>query len=752
MPEADRCFWPLSQLHAAYRARELSPVELTQRYLERIDAYDQVLRSYITVTPDLALEQARTAEARFMRGDDPLPPLLGVPISIKDLFDVRGAATSLGSLVYEGTVAAEDSHPVAGLRAAGAVFLGKTNTAEFGQSATTENLLGPPCVNPWASGRTPGGSSGGAAAGVAAGLAAAALGSDGGGSIRIPAAMCGLFGLKPTLVPPSQQNGFQAMTDFVCPGPIVRCVADARPVLAATHGISTPPFDPGARFRIGWCEAPDGRPVQPAIRAAVAHTAHLLQDCGHTVVPLAVDLEGWLDAFGPLVLADEWRFRRHLLADHRDQLTDYVRRSIEAAEHVSAADLESARARKQQIREHIASLLVDCDMLLIPTAATIAFPIGERPTVIDGQDVEPLWGPFPFTAAFNVSGSPAASLPIAIADGVPVGVQLVGRDHGEAALLDVCEQLEQRTGFPIDRMARSWPEPPAVSDIRRAPVATLGGADRGAAVATPGEADGRAPVAAKSVIASARSGPCGLVSIDRPQKRNALTLDALRELRAALASHVEAGARGIVLTGSDEIFSAGIDLAEIGNGVADVAVDDEIARTVGAIRELSTPVIAAIEGPCIGAAVEIALACDVRIAGAGAVFGLPAARLGVLYRPDGIAALVAELGRQTAARLLVLGERIAAADAVTAGIAAVVVEAGRAADHARSLVDGVGSAPVPAVQTTRDLIATLTATGSTLPEWEDRRLALLGSPERADALSRVRGVALGVDGQPGNAR
>jgi enoyl-CoA hydratase/carnithine racemase len=203
-----------------------------------------------------------------------------------------------------------------------------------------------------------------------------------------------------------------------------------------------------------------------------------------------------------------------------------------------------------------------------------------------------------------------------------------------------------------------------------------------------------------------------------------------------------------VLTGSDETFSAGMDLSEIGNGATDTAVDEEIARTARVIRELPVPVIAAIEGPCLGAAVEIALACDVRIAGAGAFFALPAARLGVLYRPDGIAAVVAELGRQTASRLLVLGERIPAADAVAAGIVAHVVEEGAAADRARALLDGIESAPREAVRATKDLIAALTSTRATFPEWEERRRALLVSPERASALAGARGASLTAGDQP----
>ncbi len=461
MDEFDAAFWPVEKQVSSFAAGEISPVELTEALLARIGAFDAPLHSYLAVTPELALAQAREAEARYRResGAAPLPPLLGVAVSIKDLFDVAGVRTTLGCRLSQGGPAQADSAVVTRLRRAGAVFLGKTNTAEFGQSATTENRLGPGCANPWNPQRTAGGSSGGAAASVAAGLASTALGSDGGGSIRIPAAMCGLFGLKPTINSVPDDGPFRAMTDFSCPGPIVRRVADARRFLHAilNHDVGT--RDTTARFRIGWCAAPGDRPIDPAVQAVTDSACSLLGELGHEVKPISLSFDGWMDAFGPLVLADEWRLRRHLLDKHVSELTDYARRAIAAGGRVTPDDLQTARARKDEFRRRLKSVFDDHHLIVTPSTACAAFPIGTRPRRIDGHPVDPLWGPFPFTAPINVSGSPAASVPVGLADGLPVGLQVIGPWHSERALLDACEQLEEAVGFPSGEMPRRYAMP-----------------------------------------------------------------------------------------------------------------------------------------------------------------------------------------------------------------------------------------------------------------------------------------------------
>lgn len=436
---------PLAELTRGYAARELSPVEVTRDVLARIAARNAELGAYITVTEELALEQAAAAEQAYRGGES--GPLLGVPLSIKDLFDVRGAVSTFGSLAHVGEVAADDSAAVARLRAAGAVFLGKTSTAEFGQSATTETLVAPPARNPWDPMRTAGGSSGGAAASVAGGIAAAALGSDGGGSIRIPAAFCGLFGLKPTQGAVPDGGRFRAMSDFACAGPITRRVGDARTVLAALTGTELE-RRPVPRLRLAWCPSLDGRPVDPAVARLAGEAVQKLRGLGAgLVVDAPPPVAGWQDVFRVLVLAEEWRERGALLRRAGLELTDYERRSLVAGELITAEEVGAAREELQRMRAGYESYFRDVDLIATPATAVPAFPIGERPVEVAGQKVDWLWGAFPFTPQFNVAGLPAACVPVGLVGGLPVGIQLVARRGGEGLLLDVCEELEEQIGF-----------------------------------------------------------------------------------------------------------------------------------------------------------------------------------------------------------------------------------------------------------------------------------------------------------------
>lgn len=700
MPDGSPLFWPVAELVAAYRAGTLSPVDVTAEALDRIAAFDSQLHAYVTVTPEVALEQARDAERRYRAGEAG-PALLGVPTSIKDLFQMRGVATSLGSLVYRDAIAEADSQIVAALRAGGATFLGKTNTAEFGQSATTENLLGLGCGNPWAPARTAGGSSGGAAASVGAGLASVALGSDGGGSIRIPAALCGLVGLKPTYGTVPGDAAFRAMTAFSCPGPIARSVADARAFMSVLWDGGAVRQKP-ARQKIAWCPRPQGRPVDPGVAAATRAAAQLLADLGHDVHEVELPLEGWMEAFGPLVLADEWEHRGHLLAEDADALTRYARKSIQAAERVSAADVEQARGHMAAFRSRIDALFAEYDLVVTPTVATTAFPMGERPATIDGQPVDALWGPFPFTAPFNVAGTPAVSLPCGLADGLPAGLQIVGPAGSDALLLDVGEELEEALRFSQREVAARW-------DVSSA------GALR----------DGE--------ISVDRHGPIAVVRIDRPAKRNALSLDLLDRLRAAFADDVVRDAAATVLTGGADVFSAGADLSEVGHGLSDLAMDDAVAAVVGAIRGCPGPVLAAIEGPCMGAAVEVAAACDVIVAGASSTFALPATKLGILYRPAALRDLVTRLGYQAVARLILVGERVDADSALGAGIVGAVVPDGQALDAALERAAPAGGAVRRATASTKALLLALEANDVTvdLGAWESERRDLLKVRARA---------------------
>jgi amidase len=243
------------ELAAAIRRRELSPTEITGHYLDRIERLNTEVGAFYTVTADLAREQASQAEKAIARAGDPgeLPPLTGVPIPIKDLNMVAGVRQTLGSLAFEDNVPAEDDHVTAALRAAGAVITGKTATPEFGLPCYTETAIGPPARTPWDLSRSAGGSSGGAGAAVAAGLAPAAQGSDGGGSIRIPASACGLFGLKPTRGRISHAPLVPDIAGLSTDGPLARTVADAALLLDVMIGNR-----PGDMYTQRRC--PPGRP------------------------------------------------------------------------------------------------------------------------------------------------------------------------------------------------------------------------------------------------------------------------------------------------------------------------------------------------------------------------------------------------------------------------------------------------------------------------------------------------------------
>ena len=237
MSSDDLAFMSATTMAGAIRARKLSPVEVTQTILDRIERLNPRLNAYLTVDADGAMRAARAAEQAVVDGAE-LGPLHGVPVSVKDLVCVQGLPTTFGSLLYRDNVPDHDAGAVERLRAAGAIVLGKTNTPEFGLMGTTENRLGDPCRNPWNLERTCGGSSGGAGSAVAAGLGPLAVGTDGGGSVRIPSAFCGIFGLKPSFGRVPHHSDFGGWGGLSVTGPIARTVADAAlmlDVMCGTH-------------------------------------------------------------------------------------------------------------------------------------------------------------------------------------------------------------------------------------------------------------------------------------------------------------------------------------------------------------------------------------------------------------------------------------------------------------------------------------------------------------------------------------
>jgi Asp-tRNA(Asn)/Glu-tRNA(Gln) amidotransferase A subunit family amidase len=444
-------YWPIAKLKAAYAAGSLSPSDVVARSFERLRAFDPELHAFICTLEPLATEQASAAVRSYREGT--AGPLAGIPLSIKDTFDVAGAISTRGSLVYRSHVAATESGAVARLRAAGAVFIGKTNTAEFGQSATTDNRLGDDCRNPWDVRCTSGGSSGGAAASVAAGIVTAALGADGGGSLRIPGAFSGLVGFKPTFGVVADENGFPAMSEFCCAGPLTRSIADARLMFSvlSEHDMSRKAIK--HRLRIAWCPRPDGRPVDGGVASTVTSAVNRLAKLGHQIDEVELPFSDWNEVFGPLVLEEEGRVRGHLLHSDREKLTDYELATLEAAAALPVDAVEAARVRKREFISRADEFFRDFDLIITPTTATTAFPVGRRPETIAGEKVGSLWGAFPFTAAFNVAGTPAVTIPCGLSSDLPVGLQIVGARGEDVQLLDIAEDFEEELAFDMSPLS-----------------------------------------------------------------------------------------------------------------------------------------------------------------------------------------------------------------------------------------------------------------------------------------------------------
>ena len=437
----------IEELHRRYRAGELTPSQVVEDALARAERTAD-LRAYLYLDAEGARDAARRADAEVARGE--VGPLTGIPVAIKDLIDVAGMPTTHGSAALETRHPEHDSRVVARLRAAGAIITGKTNTSEFGQSATTENRLGEPCRNPWDATRTPGGSSGGSAVAVATGTATASIGSDGGGSVRVPAAMTGLVGLKVShggVVDDTPVPGLSAFSD---PGVFAWDVADVEVVWRLVADDVGEPAAEGP-LRVGFDPAPDDEPITDARAAAVRTAAERLAGLGHEVAEHRVDTSGWMSVFGPLALDEEYRERGHLL-EVADRLTPYELATLRAGAEQDPARAQEAARRHPELRERLVANLDGLDLLVLPILALAPFPVGERPREIAGRKVGKVWGPFPFTPAWNVAGTPGVAVPVGLDDeGLPLAVQLVGRSGSEATLLATAEAL--LSASPLDLAA-----------------------------------------------------------------------------------------------------------------------------------------------------------------------------------------------------------------------------------------------------------------------------------------------------------
>src|SRR5579859_5893906 len=467
----DLTFLPAADLAQQIREKKISPVELFDALLAKIERLNPKLNAFVHVNAEYVQREARRAELEVMKGHV-LGPLHGVPISIKSSIDVAGMKCEAGTRLRAGVVAKQDAPLVARLRKAGAVVLGTTNTPEILMAWETDNSLYGRTNSPWNLERTPGGSSGGEAAAIAAGMSAGGVGSDGGGSIRVPAHFSGLCGLKPTpgRIPSTghfpASGGPFALIGVV--GPMARTVADVRALFEVMQGpddgdaCAAPvplrwPSDSEARqLRIGYFEDDGRTPVTTDIRAAVRTAAKALQCAGFQVEPfrpagLEEARELWKKFFvtaGGMLIRPMFRGRERDVSPTLSQFLDWS----EAEPPLTGDSLLDAWIARDSLRANFLRQMRKYPILLCPAAAIPAFRHGERSWTIEGKTVHYLdaWS---YTEWFNLLGNPAAVVPVShSADNLPIGVQIVGLPWEEEQVLAVAAALEKECG--------AWREPP----------------------------------------------------------------------------------------------------------------------------------------------------------------------------------------------------------------------------------------------------------------------------------------------------
>jgi aspartyl-tRNA(Asn)/glutamyl-tRNA(Gln) amidotransferase subunit A len=443
------------------RSGELSPRELVEAHLARIERLDGRLNCFITLTADQARREARQAEAE-LRGGAWRGPLHGIPLALKDLYETSGVRTTAGSLFFKDYIPQEDAVIVNKLKDAGAVLLGKLNMHEIALGLTNVNPHFGACHNPWDLERVPGGSSGGSAAALAAGLCLGSLGSDTGGSIRVPAGLCGVVGLKPTFGRVSARGVIPLSWNLDHPGPMARSVEDVAFLLQAIAGydrddpasVDTPVDDYLARlpdgvqgWRIGVASDEHFASAEAEIQAAVQEAAQVYAGLGAQVQPVEIDnAREMARANGLMVTADGAAFHQERLqARPEDFGADVLKRLQQGAAYTST---EYALARHTQMlaRRQLELFFEGYDLLLAP-ATPVAAPLIEGPDAVEQARLLTR-----FTAPFNLTGLPAIALPCgATRQGLPIGMQLVARPWDEARLLQSAYAYEHATDWHLRR-------------------------------------------------------------------------------------------------------------------------------------------------------------------------------------------------------------------------------------------------------------------------------------------------------------
>ncbi|HTF51250.1 MAG TPA: amidase family protein [Pseudonocardia sp.] len=471
------CRMPATELVARIGRRELSPLEVTDAVLARMDRLDPVLHAFCTPTPELAREQATRVGEKIARGE-PVGPLAGVPVGVKDLIATKGIRTAMGSPAYRDFVPDEDDVAVERILAADAVILGKTNVPELGYSGVGHSPISATTRNPWHTEMTSGGSSAGSGAAVASGIGPVALGSDGGGSVRIPAAHCGIYGFKGSmgripLYPGCRDERYPGVSSWESLehlGPMTRTVADAALMMSVLAGP-----DPRDRHSlpagdVDWLGSVSGAPslaglrvafspdlgylaVDPEVREIAARAATVFEkDLGCVVEEGHPGWENPFEAFWSLVVADTDLTGMRAMVDRygsemSPHLVDLVRGPW------TAEQLTTAGMTRKAVVNRMWRFMADYDLFLTPTLAVPPFPVHmQGPEIIDGRFVATTsW--LGFTYPINLTGQPAATVPAGFTSaGLPVGLQIIGRHLADGSVLRASAAFEAAAPW-----AHHWP-------------------------------------------------------------------------------------------------------------------------------------------------------------------------------------------------------------------------------------------------------------------------------------------------------
>jgi aspartyl-tRNA(Asn)/glutamyl-tRNA(Gln) amidotransferase subunit A len=462
METKDLCYRSVSDLAALIRRKALSPVELVDAYLRRIEAVDSRLSAFLTLTADSAREESKQAEAEISAGHW-RGPLHGIPYGVKDIIETKGVRTTHGSSFFRNFVPDRDAECIMRLRDAGAIMIGKTLTHEFAAATTTINPHYGTAHNPWNVDRIAGGSSGGSAAAVAAGLCAFALGSDTGGSIRNPAALCGVVGLKATHGRVSLAGVCPNVMTFDHVGSLTSTVRDAAIVLqtlsgydprdAASRDVPVPDYAEGwergiRRMRLALC--PDfymNAEVDGEVDRAFSEAIRVFRSLGATVEHSTFPNGKRLTELFPAISGPEFsEFHRPFYEKNPDGYGDSVRERLEWSLKITSDEYVRALRERELLRREVAEFFRGVDALLLPSMPCAAAPIESLMAKVNGKEHPCMWIHRPFQSPHNLTGCPAVVLPMGCdGEGMPLSLQIVGPEWHEGRILGIASCYEAAT-------------------------------------------------------------------------------------------------------------------------------------------------------------------------------------------------------------------------------------------------------------------------------------------------------------------